>query len=327
MKILLTGADGFLGSNITRELLAQGYQVRVLLIPEHITLTLEGLDIERFEGNLLNPEDVRKAATGCDGVIHAAASTSVWPPRNPLVNKVNMEGTENVIKAVLELGIPRLVYVSTASSFGFGTKEKPGDETCPYRSAKYGLDYVDSKFQAQQMVLEAVKKDKLPAVIVNPCFMFGPYDSKPSSGAMIVAVCKGKVPGYSHGGRNYIYVKDVACGVVNALKKGRLGECYILGNANLTYAEIFKLIADTTGTKVPPIHIPSGIIKGYGLFNTLAAKTSGKAPTLSYNLALIACDEHYYSPAKAIKELDLPQTPIEVAVKEAFEWLKTHKYI
>jgi dihydroflavonol-4-reductase len=327
MKILLTGADGFLGSNITRELLAQGYEVRTFIIPGHKALTLAGLPIERFEGNLLNAQDVMKAVEGCDAVIHAAASTSVWPTRNEHVKKVNIEGTRNIIRAVIENKIQRLVYVSTASSFGFGSKENPGDETRPYLSGKYGLDYVDSKYEAQQLVLKAVAEEKLPAVIVNPCFMFGPYDSVPSSGAMIVAVCKGKVPGYSTGGRNYIYVKDVAKGVANALKKGRIGECYILGNKNLTYQEIFKTIAETTGSKIPTVRIPPLLTKLYGSLTTMTGKISGKAPTLNYSLALIACDEHYYSPAKAVRELDLPQTPIEVALKEAYEWLKANHYL
>jgi dihydroflavonol-4-reductase len=327
MKVLLTGADGFLGSNITRELLDQGYEVRALVVPGRQHLTLQGLAIERFEGNLLKSSDILEAATGCDFVIHAAASTSVWPTRNRLVNKINIEGTENIIQAVLKLKIQRLIYVGTASSFGFGTKEEPGDETQPYLSDRYKLDYVDSKYRAQQMVLEAVHKDRLPAVVVNPCFMFGPYDSMPSSGAMIVAVCMGKIPGYTPGGRNYIYVKDVARGIVNALRKGRIGECYILGNQNLNYEEVFKLIATTTGSKIPTLRIPSLLTKAYGLFNSLIGKVSGKPPTLSYNLACIACDDQYYSPAKAVKELEIPQTPLSVAVKDAFDWLKEHKYL
>jgi len=327
MKILLTGADGFLGSNITRELLSRGHEVRAFLIPGHLTLTLEGLPLERFSGNLLQASDVLRAAAGCDAVIHAAASTSVWPTRNPLVNQVNIEGTRHIIEAVRQLGIPRLVYVSTASSFGFGSLEKPGNEQSPYRSATYQLDYVDSKYHAQQLVLEAVKKSQLPAIIVNPCFMFGPYDSKPSSGAMIVAACKGKLPGYSNGGRNYIYVKDVACGVVNALQQGRIGECYILGNSNLSYEAIFKIIADVTGAKIPQRKIPAPLTKAYGWFNSFYAKATGKAPTLSHNLARIACDEHYYDPGKAVRELNLPQTPIAVAVTEAFNWLVKYGYV
>jgi dihydroflavonol-4-reductase len=327
MKVLLTGADGFLGSNITRELILQGYEVRVFVMPGRQTITLDGLKIERFEGNLLQEDDVLKAASGCDMVIHAAASTSVWPTRNEMVNRVNIGGTVNIIRAVREQKIKRLVYVGTASSFGFGSKEKPGDESRPYLSGKYNLDYVDSKHRAQQLILEAVKNEKLPAVVVNPCFMFGPYDSHPSSGAMIVAVCKGKVPGFSNGGRNYIYVKDVAKGVVNALRKGVIGECYILGNANLTYQEIFTLIAKTTESKVPTWKIPAVLTKVYGWINSMLGKISGKAPVLSLNLARIACDEHYYTPSRAIRELDLPQTPIAVAVKDAFEWLKAHQYV
>jgi dihydroflavonol-4-reductase len=200
MKVLLTGADGFLGSNITRELLTAGYVVRIFVLAGRKTSTLDGLPLERFEGNLLDPPDVMKAVEGCDAVIHAAASTSVWPARNPMVNRVNIEGTRNIINACIYHKVQRLVYVGTASSFGFGTKAIPGDEKRSYASGKYELDYVDSKYEAQQLVLKSVHENQLPAVIVNPCFMFGPYDSLPSSGAMIVAICKGKVPGFSNGG-------------------------------------------------------------------------------------------------------------------------------
>jgi dihydroflavonol-4-reductase len=327
MKILLTGADGFLGSHITRELLATGYAVRIFVLSGRMTSTLNGLSLERFEGNLLDTKDVMKAVEGCDAVIHAAASTSVWPARNPMVNRVNIEGTRHIISACLHHKVQRLVYVGTASSFGFGSKTKPGDENRPYASGKYALDYVDSKYEAQKLVLKAVSDNQLPAVIVNPCFMFGAYDSQPSSGAMIVAVCKGKVPGYTTGGRNYIYVKDVANGVANALKKGKTGECYILGNENLTYQEVFKMIAEITKSRTPSVRIPSAITKGYGLFNSAVSKARGKPPILSYPLARIACEEQYYSPAKAIRELSLHQTPLRIAIQESFDWLKANHYV
>lgn len=327
MKILVTGADGLLGSNLVRELLSRGHEILAFVQPGRQQVTLEGLIIEKFAGNLLNAEEVRKSAEGCDAIIHCAASTAVWPIRSEIINKVNIEGTQNIIQAVYKNKIQRLIYVGTANSFGFGSKEIPGVEGNPYKSETYGLDYMDSKYKAMQVVLSEVKKNSLPAVVVNPTFMFGPYDSTPSSGAMIVALYKGKVPGYTKGGRNYLCAKDAAVAIANALTQGSVGECYILGNENLSYKEIFTKISTTIGVKPPAIAIPSFFAKLYGHIGSLMGNISGKAPAVSYPLSRIASDEHYYSPAKARKELGLPQTPVETGIKESFDWLKSNGYL
>ena len=327
MKILVTGADGLLGSNLVRELLSRGHQIRAFVQPGRQQITLEGLKLEKFAGNLLHEEEVIQSAEGCDAIIHCAASTAVWPIRSELINTVNINGTKNIIQAVHKNKTQRLIYVGTANSFGFGSKEQPGVEGNPYKSATYGLDYMDSKYHAMLMVLAEVRKNSLPAVVVNPTFMFGPYDSTPSSGAMIVALYKGKVPGYTKGGRNYLCAKDAAVAIANALTDGRIGECYILGNENLSYKEIFTKIASTIGVTAPSLAIPSAFAKLYGHMGSLMGKITGKAPAVSYPLSRIACDEHYYSPAKARKELGLPQTPVETGIKESFEWLKSNGYL
>ena len=327
MKILVTGADGLLGSNLVRELLKRDHTIRAFVQPGRQQKTLDGLTLEKFPGNLLNAEEVTQAATGCDAIIHCAASTSVWPVRSEIVNKVNIEGTKNIIAAVKKNNIQRMIYVGTANSFGFGSKENPGVEGNPYKSETYGLDYMDSKYKGQQLILKEVKENALPAVIVNPTFMLGPYDSNPSSGAMIVALYKGKVPGYTSGGRNYVCVKDAAVAIANALTKGRVGECYILGNQNLSYKEAFGKIASTIGVKPPSIPIPPAFAKLYGGIGSFIGRISGKAPAISYPLSRIACDEHYFSPAKAVRELELPQTPVETGIKECFEWLKENGYL
>jgi dihydroflavonol-4-reductase len=327
MKILVTGADGLLGSNLVRELLSRGYTVRAFVQPGRQQKTLEGLSIEKFHGDLISTDEVIQAAATCDAVIHCAASTSVWPARSEFINKVNIDGTKNIIEAVKQHTIQRLVYVGTANSFGFGSKAKPGVEGNTYKSAVYGLDYMDSKYKAQQLILSEVKENGLPAVVVNPTFMFGPYDSNPSSGVMIAALHKGKIPGYTAGGRNYICAKDAAVAIANALTKGAVGECYILGNQNLSYKEAFDKIALTIGVKPPTIPIPSLFAKLYGIIGSMIGKLSGKTPAISYPLSRIACDEHYFSAAKAVRELELPQTPIEVGIKECFEWLKENGYL
>jgi dihydroflavonol-4-reductase len=328
MKILVTGPDGVLGSNLVRELLKRNYEVCVLLLEGTKSPTLEGLPIISFYGNILTPESLDEAFQNQDVVIHCAAATNVYPARNEFVNKVNIEGSKNIAEACLKYNIKRLIYVGTANSFSFGTtKEKPGVEDTPYASIKYGLDYMDSKRYAQEVILEAVEKRGLPAVIVNPTFMIGPYDSKPSSGQMILALHQGKVPGYTSGGKNYVAVKDVAVAISNAIEKGRIGECYILGNENLTYKEAFDKLANAIGAKPPKRKLGDAIVKSYGAINSILAKIFKFNPAVTKELAIISCDHHYYSVEKARKELDLPQTPVETAVKECFEWFKENGYL
>jgi len=157
--------------------------------------------------------------------------------------------------------------------------------------------------------------------------MIGPYDSRPSSGAMILAIHHGKIPGYTQGGKNYVAVKDVAFAMANAIEMGRIGECYILGNANLSYREAFDKIAKAIGGKVPTFGLPDFIIKWYGGLNSFFARIFGYYPGLTRELAIISCDNHFYSSQKAIDELQMPQTPIETAVKECFEWFQQHGYL
>jgi len=328
MNILVTGPDGVLGSNLVRELLKRKYTVSVLLLSKTSTPTLDELNIIRYYGNILNPEDLEQCFKNQDIVIHCAAATNVYPARNEFVNTVNIQGTKNIINAALKHSINRLVYVGTANSFGFGeTLEQPGTENNPYKSIKYGLDYMDSKRKAQELVLESVKQQKLPAVIVNPTFMIGPYDSKPSSGEMILALHKGRVPGYTNGGKNYVAVKDAAIAIANATTMGRVGECYILGNENLTYREAFEKIANAIGTKPPRVKLTKTMVITYGVLNSFFAKIFRFKPSVTKELAIISCDKHYYSAEKARNELQLPQTPIEVAVKECYEWFLTNGYI
>lgn len=328
MRVLVTGPDGVLGSNLVRELLNRNHSVSVLLLEGSNSPTLDGLNITKFYGNILNTDSLDNCFQSQDMVIHCAAATNVYPAKNDFVNKVNIEGTKNIISATLKHQIQRLVYVGTANSFGYGTtQENAGIEGNPYVSVKYGLDYMDSKRKAQEIILEAVKNENLPAVVVNPTFMIGPYDSKPSSGQMILALHQGKVPGYTSGGKNYIAVKDAAFAVANALEMGRIGECYILGNENLTYREAFDKIASTIGAKPPKRRLSNFMVKTYGSINSFFASIFRYQPSVTKELAVISCDTHYYSAEKARKELQLPQTPIEVAVKECFEWFQQNGYL
>lgn len=321
MKILVTGADGLLGSNLVRVLLERGHEIRALVQVGRQTITLEGLNIERFEGDILDPSSLEKAGNGMDAIYHLAAHTGIWPSRQEIIRRVNIEGTRNILDLAARTGVKKMVYVGTANTFGFGTREKPGVEDDRYASHRYGLDYMDSKYEAHRKVMEAFRNG-LPVVIVNPTFMLGAYDSAPSSGAMVLAVYQEKVPGFAPGGRNYICVKDAAIGIANALEMGRPGESYIIGNRNMSYREAFTLMAETLDVKAPKVSFPKWIILMYGVLGSLFGRITGKTPTVSYPMARISCDTHYFSPAKAVDELKLPQSPIEEGIRECLEWMK-----
>lgn len=326
MKIFVTGGDGFLGSNLVRVLLEKGHELRILVQPGRTTNTLNGLDLEFAEGDLLNFESLKAASKDAEAIFHIAASTSIWPSRSKIINKINIDGTRNILHLAKKLNVKKLVHVGTANTFSFGTLKYPGVEDTPYLGRQYGLDYMDSKWEAHQWVMKAVS-DGIQAVVVNPTFMLGAYDSAPSSGAMILAVNSQKLPGYAPGGRNYICVKDAAVGIANALEKGRVGESYIIGNENLSYKEAFGKMAAVLGVNPPKRSIPVWGLLAYGRIGSFMAGITGKKPTVSYPMAKIACDTHYFTAAKAVRELGLPQSPIEEGISESFNWLKSNGYI
>lgn len=328
MEILVTGPDGLLGSNLVRELLNRNYSVSVLVEVGKNPKTLKGLPIKFFYGNILDPQILNEAFEGKDVVFHCAASTKVYPARNAIVKKVNIEGTQNIIDAALKHSIKRLIYVGTANSFGAGLSlSELGNETSAYASEKYKLDYHDSKYQAQLNILEASKNKKLPAIIVNPTFMMGPFDSGPSSGALIIAIANQKLPGSSPGGKNFVAVKDVVVAMANAVEMGRIGECYILGNENLLYTHAIETISKVVGVKTPKRKIPSALLIFYGTVNSFFAKLFRYTPSVTREVAKISCENQYYCSDKAIKELLLPQTPFATAVKESYEWFIENGYV
>ncbi len=325
--VFITGGTGLLGSNIIRELLARKYRVTALVEPKIDPFTINKLAIRIVTGDILNPDTYEEAMSSCDFVIHAAASTAIWPNRSEIVNRINIDGTQNICNSVKKLGIKKMVHVGTANTFGFGSKENPGNETTEFNSSGYGLDYIDSKHTVHHWILDQVANHKLPAVIVNPTFMIGPNDSKPSSGEMIRSFYQGKVAGYTPGGRNFIYACDAAVGVVNAIEKGQIGESYILGNQNLNYKDFFEIAGRVLNRKPPRFSPPKWLMLLVANINAAIARVGGFAPRLYPVMVTIAFDEQFFSSAKAVKEIDLPQTPIDQAILECFTWLKENNYL
>jgi dihydroflavonol-4-reductase len=327
MKIFVTGADGLLGNNLVRILLDKGYEVKVFIQSGKDVGYLKGLNIEVSYGDLLHYDELSNAMRGADVVINAAAVTDTWPNQGKLYWKVNVDGVRNVIKAVKDLEIKRLIHVGTANSFGPGDAANPGTELNEFTGEKYKLDYITSKYKAQELILKEVEENNLPALIVNPTFMIGAYDVKPSSGRMIISVIEGKVPGYSPGGRNFVYVKDVANAIANAVVKGNIGSCYLAAGVNHTYKDMFAKIAGIFNVKAPTLAIPGFAVLVYGRILSIIGNITKKEQVISYPLALISNEFHYYSNQKAVDELDMPQTDITFAINEAVDWFKQEKYL
>jgi dihydroflavonol-4-reductase len=325
--IAVTGADGMLGNHIVRELLYRGYQVKALVQPGRSTGTLDGLGLELVPIELTNPQEIQQGLLGVEGVIHTAASTQIWPGRSSSIWDINYHAVKRISDQILEQGIKRFVHIGTANSFGPGSKENPGIEENPYTDHVYKLDYQDSKFEAQSYLLEQYRTKGLPVTIINPTFMFGAYDTKPGSGQMILSVYQGKVPGFTRGGKSFVSAKDVAFLAVEALERGRLGQCYLASGENLSYQEAFRKIAHTLGVKPPRFPIPSWLGLAIGALGSSMGKLTGKPPILSYPAARLGNSDCYYSNQKAINELNMPQTPLEEAILEAFDWFKEHGYV
>ncbi len=326
MKVLLTGADGFLGSHILRYLLERGYEVKAFLQESRDHSTIRGLKYESFYGDILNISDIETAVKDCDIVIHTVAITDVWPNRNKACWEVNYEAVRNLSEAVKKYHIKKLIHIGTANSFGYGSIESPGTEDHPYNFGKYGLDYMDTKKAAQDYLLNEHKENGLPVVIINPTFMIGEYDTKPGSGEMVLAIMNQRVPSYTNGGRCVVYVGDVAVAAVNAISKGEPGECYIAGGENLCYKEFFNIIAEYSGVRAPKLKFPFPVMLMMGyLFETIGRLTK-KDPLLSVNMIRISQDGHYYSSSKAIEKLCMPQTDIETSVKLIVDWFYENNY-
>jgi dihydroflavonol-4-reductase len=323
MKVLVTGADGMLGSNLVRLLLQREHEVSVFLFPSSKSTTLDGLKIRKIWGNILDPTSLDEPFANTDAVIHAAANTSIWPPRSEMVRRVNIEGTRNVIEKVLEHKIGKLVYVGSASSVN---TQGSSNGKYPFPGAKFRLDYIDSKFHALNLVMEAIKTRNLPVVAILPTYMIGPYDSLPGSGTMILALATGKLKVYTCGGRNFIHVGDVATAIANSLERPCLGKYFIAGNENLSYKSFFGMVAIVTGKPAPKIKVPGWIVKPVGFLGSLAGKITKKQPLVSYPMARISCINQFVESPEAVIELGMPQTPIEIAISDCYTWFKENGY-
>jgi dihydroflavonol-4-reductase len=324
---LVTGATGFVGANVVRELLRDGRSVRALVRRSSDRRAIAGLDLEVCEGDLLDSASLRRAVAGVPQVYHIAADYRLWARDRRDLYRANVDGTRAILAAAAEAGVERVVYTSTVGALGIPTDGSPGTETTPVGLEDMVGPYKRSKFLAEQVALEWAARG-LPVVIVNPSAPVGPWDVKPTpTGQLIVDFLHGKMFGTLDTGLNLVHVRDVARGHLLAAARGRVGEKYILGNRNLSLTEIFQTLARLTGHPAPRLRVPYAVAWCSALCMEGFARLTGGVPQVPLTAVRMARKAMYFSPAKAVRELGLPQTPVETALRDAVEWFAAHGYV
>jgi dihydroflavonol-4-reductase len=326
MKKLVTGSTGFIGSAITRELIKNGEEVKVLIRKTSDTRNIDNLEVEKVYGDIRDVDSMRSALKGCDTLFLTAAYFAHWAPNPKLLYEVNVGGTKASLQAALEADIEKVVYTSTNNAIA-ASGPTPATEEKAFNYWESKDHYSMSKYIAENEARMFISKG-LPLVIVNPTLVIGINDIKPTpSGQMIIDVVKKKMPGYIDGGINIIDVEDVAQGHILAVTKGKVGDRYLLGNRNVTVYEYLKLIADIAGVKPPAIKLPYKFALALGHIFELGSYITKKPPVVTASEVRIGKMTEWYDCSKAVNELGLPQTPIETTIKKAINWFKENGYI
>ncbi|MDB4953484.1 MAG: hypothetical protein JWO36_1053 [Myxococcales bacterium] len=323
----MTGASGLLGGNVAAELRAAGHTVVAIRRAGSKVGHLDDLAIEWRDAELGQPSALTTAFAGADVVFHCAAAVSVKREVTPEMTAANVTGTQNVIDACVAARVKRLVHTSSVVAIGLSTDGKPCDETATWNFDREGLldAYAITKHRAEELVHAA--KDRLDCVIVNPTFMFGPRDARPSSGKMIVDVVKRRIPGWTDGYNNFVDVRDVARGMIAAAERGRRGERYILAGHDMTYGAVFQLIAQIAGVKPPRFRIPSPIAKLVGKWGDFV-ESRGKEPVVnSTQIKYAYTDKFRFASDKASRELGYHVSPLEPAIRDALAWFRARHMI
>ncbi len=321
MTTLLTGATGFLGSALARELLKDGRPLKLLIRKNTDTRNIDDLDCELVYGDLRDRESLKSALIGCKTLYHTAAYYSLWSRDKKMIYDINVQGTRNILECALEADVERVVYTSTVGCIGLAEDGSPANEDRPMNTATLCNDYKLSKYQAEQVAHELFGKG-LPLVIVNPSTPVGPRDIKPTpTGKIILDFMNRKMPAYIDTGLNLIDVADCARGHIQAEKKGRLGERYILGNKNMSLKEILMALEVLTGLKAPRIKMPYWVAYSAGLAcEWMSDAITHQPPAVPLAGVKMAKYFMYFDASKAVQELGLPQNPVEDALKQAVHW-------
>ncbi len=322
MKVLVTGASGFLGGALVRRLTEEGHQVRIIARSHSNFEEIKDLKLEVLAGDIVNLESLQKACQGMDSVFHLAGLIAYSKEARKDMQLINVDGTANVIKACETQSVRRLVHVSSVAAVGSSFDGKtPLDENSKFNLGELHLGYFDTKRDAELLVKAAADRGTLDAVIVNPSTIYGPADARKGSRETQVKVARGRFPFYTPGGVGVVSYHDVLDALLLAWQKGRRGERYIINGENLLIREVFNQIADCAGVKRPFIYLPRPLIFSVGRVGDVL-ETLGKKGPLNSETAWTAVLFHWFDASKARRELGLTFRPAAEAIEESVRWMK-----
>lgn len=330
MRAFVTGGTGFVGANLVRLLLQQGYEVRVLVRVNSSLDNLESLDVEIVRGDLNDNSytmgslsNLSEQMSGCQVLFHVAAQYSLWQTDKELLYRSNVLGTRNILNCARQAGIERTVYTSSVAAIGVGNNGLAVDETYQSPVEKLVGDYKKSKYYGEQEAVKAAKQGQ-DIVIVNPSTPIGGFDRKPTpTGEIITRFLRRQMPFYVDTGLNLIDVQDVAWGHILALEKGRTGDRYILGHQNLTFKQLLGKLSKITGLPAPKSTIPYWVPYSVAWLEENIWVKLGKKPTIALDGVRMSKQKMFYDANKAVTELGLPQSDIDGALTDAVEWFDT----
>jgi dihydroflavonol-4-reductase len=320
--VLITGASGFVGSAVARELARAGFALRALVRAGSPRTNLNGLDVEIAEGDMRDERAVSAAARGARYVFHVAADYRLWAPNPDDIMKANAEGTRVVMQAAKAAGAERIVYTSSVATLKPHQDNTLADETATLRENEAIGAYKCSKVAAERLV-ERMIQEGLPAVIVNPSTPVGPRDRRPTpTGRMIIEAASGRMPAFVDTGLNLVHVDDVAAGHLAALKCGRIGERYILGGENMTLAELLGRIARLMGRSPPLLRLPRAPLYPLAYLAELTAQFTKREPLLTLDGLRMSKQRMFFTSAKAERELGYRTRPAEQGIRDAIDWFR-----
>jgi dihydroflavonol-4-reductase len=328
MNVLVTGATGFIGYHVARLLQEQGFHVRAFVREGTDASFLKALGVEPVRGDLRDFDALSRALMACRQLYHVAADYRLWVPDPETMYEINVQGTRNAMQAALKRSVDKVVYTSTVGVLAAGSNGRPSNEETRAGIHEMVGHYKKSKYLAEQEVYRFIERG-LPAVIVNPSTPIGPFDRKPTpTGKIIVDFLNGEMPAYLDTGLNFVDVEDVAAGHILAAQQGRVGDKYILGNRNMTLRDFFGSLADATGEKPPTVRLPYlPVLIAAHVDEALSKWVTGHQPRIPITGVKMARHYMYVDCAKAVKELRLPQSPVEGAIKKAIQWFEDSGYI
>lgn len=316
-KVFVTGANGLLGTNLVLTLLEQGFEVIALVRKKNSFIKPHLKNLTIIEGNLFNPIKLDKGIGQCQFVVHIAANTSQNLLKLKDYYKVNVEGTKNIIDTCIRNNVQKMVYIGTANTYGFGSLSDLGDEN---KEMKYPFTkslYAISKKLAQDIIDEASKK--LNITTISPTFMIGPYDTKPSSGKLILSVLNKRFGLYPSGGKNFIHVQDVVKSIILSFDLKKTGQKFILANENITYRDFFNKVIKLNKQKTTLIAVPDFILKGVGILGNLLRGLNIKTEISLANTTILTVD-NYYSNRQVKENMRIKFISVDKAIIDFLEY-------